>query len=117
MEKLFRSAEKGKASAQSELGLCYYEGDGVPQDDQEAIRWFLLAARQGNSRAQFYLGRAYSSGKGVSKDIESACAWLGMAAAQGYKEAAEWQSAVMKKMSPAQIDEGRRLAQEAQANR
>ena len=116
IEKLLRAAEKGKAAAQSELGLCYYEGNGVPQNGKEAIRWFLLAARQGNAQAQYYLGRAYSSGEGVPKDIESAYAWLGMSAAQGYKKAVEWQSVVMKKMMPEQIAEANRLAQESQKN-
>ena len=116
IEKLLRASEKGKASAQSELGLCYYTGDGISRDVRESLRWFLLAARQGDARAQFYLGRAYSSGEGVPKDIESAYAWLGMAAAQGYKEAAEWQSVVMKEMTPEQIAEGRQMAQERQPN-
>ena len=116
IEKLFRAAEKGKASEQSELGLCYYNGDGIPRDVREAVRWFLLAARQGNARAQFYLGRAYSSGEGVPKDIESAYAWLGMAAAQGYKDAAEWQSVIMEKMTPEQIAEGSQMSQEKQPN-
>jgi TPR repeat protein len=116
IEKLLRASEKGKASAQSELGLCYHDGDGVPRDVRESLRWFLLAARQGNAQAQFYLGRAYGSGEGVPKDIESAYAWLGMAAAQGHKKAAEWQSVVMKEMTAEQIDEGNRLAQEKQPN-
>lgn len=111
-EKILRDAEKGEASAQSELGLCYHEGNDVPQDDKEAIRWFSLAARQGDAQAQYYLGRAYSSGGGVPKDVESAYAWLGMSAAQGYKKAAEWQAVVMKKMTPEQIDEANRLTQE-----
>lgn len=115
-EKLFRAAEKGNAAAQFELGLCYYNGDGLPQDGKEAMRRFLLAARQGNARAQFYLGRAYISGEGVRKDIESAYAWLKMAVAQGYKEAAEWQSVVMKEMTPEQIAEGSQMSQEIQSN-
>ena len=34
------------------LGNLYYEGQGVPQDDEEALRWIELAAEQGNSLAQ-----------------------------------------------------------------
>jgi TPR repeat protein len=30
----------------------YYEGQGVPQDDEEALKWIELAAEQGNSLAQ-----------------------------------------------------------------
>ncbi|MEI7850917.1 MAG: tetratricopeptide repeat protein [Kiritimatiellales bacterium] len=113
-EKLLRLAEKGNAAAQSELGLCYHEGDEISPNIRESMRWFILAARQGNAQAQYYLGRAYSSGEGVPKDIETAYAWLARSAAQGYKKAAEWKSIIMKEMPPEQIDEGNRLVQEAQ---
>jgi hypothetical protein len=113
-EKLLRLAEKGNASAQSELGLCYHEGDDILPNVRESMRWFILAARQGNAQAQYYLGRAYSSGEGVPKDIESAYAWLARSAAQGYKKAAEWKSIIMKEMKPEQIDEGNQLVQETQ---
>jgi TPR repeat protein len=114
-EKLLRLAEKGNASAQSELGLCYHEGDDdLLHNVRESMRWFILAARQGDAQAQYYLGRAYSSGEGVPKDIESAYAWLARSAAQGYKKAAEWKSIIMREMPPEQIDEGNRLVQEAQ---
>jgi TPR repeat protein len=116
VEKLFLAAQKGNDSAQFELGLCYHNGDGVPQDDKEAIKWFLFAARQGNAQAQFYLGCACVSGEGIQKDIESAYAWFAAAAAQGHQKAAERQSAVMKKMTPEQINEGQRLVLEKQKN-
>lgn len=112
-EKLLRLAEKGDAAAQSELGLCYHEGDDIPNNVRESMRWFILAARQGNAQAQYYLGRAYCSGEGVPKDIESAYAWLSRSAAQGYKKAAEWQSIIMREMPSEQIDEANRLLQEA----
>jgi len=111
-EKLFCAAEKGNAAAQFKMGLCYYRGDGVPHDDKEAIKWFLLAAGQGNAQAQFYLGRAYGTGEGVPKNPESAYAWFEVAAAQRHKKAAEWQSIIMREMTPEQITEGKRLAQE-----
>ena len=34
----------------------YYNGEGVPQDYQEAVSWFRLAAEQGDASAQFNLG-------------------------------------------------------------
>ena len=111
-EALFRNAEKGNAVAQANLGLCYSKGDGVHQDHKEAIRWFRLAARQGNSRAQFYLGCAHIAGEGVSKCCERAYAYFEAAAVQGDQDAAEWRATIMKKMTPEQIFEGNRLAQE-----
>ena len=40
-------------------------GDGVPQDDKEALRWFRLAADQGHDTAQYSLGLMYADGRGV----------------------------------------------------
>ena len=45
-------AEQGNADAQSNLGLMYESGRGVPQDYKEAIKWYRLAADQGFARAQ-----------------------------------------------------------------
>jgi hypothetical protein len=43
--KLYKTlAEASDASAQNLLGLMYQNGKGVPQDDAEAIRWYLKAA-------------------------------------------------------------------------
>ena len=33
------AADQGHAKAQVNLGFAYTEGQGVPQDDQEAVRW------------------------------------------------------------------------------
>jgi|TARA_B100000959_G_scaffold58018_1_gene60761 hypothetical protein len=34
------------------LGAIYKDGDGVKQDDKEALKWFRLAAEQGNAEAR-----------------------------------------------------------------
>ena len=42
---LFRPiAEQGNASAQYNLGFMYANGEGVPEDDAEAVKWYRLAA-------------------------------------------------------------------------
>ena len=40
-------AEQGHAEAQYALGELYLFGDGVPQNDEEAVRWLRLAAERG----------------------------------------------------------------------
>ena len=45
-------AEKGNATAQSYLGLAYYNGSGVTQDYKDAARWWKLAAEHGNACAR-----------------------------------------------------------------
>ena len=55
--RLFRPfAEQGHAKAQSNLGVMYSKGQGVPQDYAEARKWFRKAAEQGHPQAQYNLG-------------------------------------------------------------
>ena len=50
--KWFRlAAEQGRPDAQSNLGVMYAEGEGVPQDDVQALMWFTLAAEQNHKDA------------------------------------------------------------------
>ena len=45
------AAEQGSASAQYNLGVMYYNGQGVPQNYQLAYMWFSRAAAKGVERA------------------------------------------------------------------
>ena len=45
-------AEQGNADAQFNLGLMYKNGEGVPEDDKEAMKLFKLVAELGHSGAQ-----------------------------------------------------------------
>ena len=42
-----RGAEEGNAMCQSMLGLALQQGQGVQQDYQHAVEWYLKAAAQG----------------------------------------------------------------------
>jgi hypothetical protein len=66
------------------LGLMYQEGDGVPKDDAEAVRWYQLGAERGDAAAQSYMGERYYLGKGVPKDYAQAFALFKSSAEQGY---------------------------------
>ena len=61
----------------------YDTGEGVPQDDAEAVRWYRLAAEQGHASAQNNLGFAYGDGLGVPQDAAEAVRWYRLAAEQG----------------------------------
>ena len=76
-------AEAGDAGAQNDLGLSYVHGQGVPQDDAEAVRWLRLAADQEDAGAQFNLGVMYDTGEGVPQDDAEAARWYRLAADQG----------------------------------
>ncbi len=76
-------AEAGDPSAQANLGVLYWRGEGVEEDHAEAVRWFRLAAEQGNSIAQDNLGQMYYLGQGVERSEMEAVRWIRAAAAQG----------------------------------
>jgi TPR repeat protein len=76
-------ADQGVAQAQSLLGLMYYHGRGVKQNDAEAAKWFHLAADQDDARAQFNLGVMHAEGQGVPQDYVQAIKWYRLAAEQG----------------------------------
>ena len=62
----------------------YDNGEGVPQDYAEAVKWYRLAAEQGDALAQNNLGAMYDNGEGVPQDYAEAVKWYRLAAEQGY---------------------------------
>tara|TARA_B100001105_G_scaffold174513_1_gene140621 strand:- start:446 stop:796 length:351 start_codon:yes stop_codon:yes gene_type:complete len=82
-EETKRLAEQGLANAQYSLGLMYDEGEGVPENDAEAVRWYRLAAEQGNTLAQYNLGVMYANGRGVPENDAEAVKGYRLAAEQG----------------------------------
>ena len=80
-------AEQGDANAQYNLGNMYIYGNGVPENDVEAVKWHRLAAAQGHAGAQFNLGIHHTNGKGVAQNHMEAVKWYRLAAAQGLANA------------------------------
>ncbi len=60
------------------------QGEGVPQDDTEAARWFRLAGEQGDANAQNNIGAMYAAGRGVPQDYAKALKWFQLAAEHGH---------------------------------
>ncbi len=87
LEDLTRCVEQGNAQAQYWLGFKYAIGEGVPEDDAEAVRWYRLAAEQGYADAQVILGEVYANGEGVPEDDVEAVRWYRLAAEQGFAPA------------------------------
>ena len=109
-------AEQGDADAQYNLGVMYGDGEGVPQDDKEAVRWYRLAAEQGNSDAQNNLGLMYEEGEGVPQDYSQAHIWYNLAASDLIGEDRERsvrnRDRMAEEMTSEQIAEAQRLASE-----
>ena len=61
----------------------YDNGNGVPEDDRQAVFWFRKAAEQGDASAQNNLGLMYANGEGVPEDDRQAVFWFRKAAEQG----------------------------------
>lgn len=75
-------ADQGDAVAQHDLGVIYENGLGVPQNYDEAVKWYHLAAEQGYGLSQFNLGLLYDKGRGVSQNDVEAVKWYSLAANQ-----------------------------------
>jgi len=61
----------------------YKDGQGVPQNDKEAIKWYQKSADQGHAKAQFNLGVMYENGQCVPQSDKEAVKWYQKAADQG----------------------------------
>lgn len=84
-------ANSGNSLAQYRLGMMYYNGQGVPEDEKQAIYWWKKAAAQGYVEAMFQLGSAYLFGSQTAKFVpdpdREAATWYFQAASAGHAEA------------------------------
>jgi TPR repeat protein len=87
LEILLELAQKGDSEAQFEIGLAYYYGKGVSQNQETALGWFRKAAEQGHAAAQYAIGRMYYYGHGVGQDVNESVKWFRNAAENGYADA------------------------------
>jgi TPR repeat protein len=70
-----KKAEEGDARSQYNLGVAYFNGQGVPQDYALAFFWHSKAAEQGHAQALSNLGLYHASGFGVPKDFAKAISY------------------------------------------
>ncbi len=110
---LVNDAENGSAEAQYILGAMYDSGQGVPQNNKEAVNWYSFAKEQGytiakvaiyglankgspealkilvndaengSAEAQYILGAMYDRGQGVPQNNKEAVKWYSLAKEQG----------------------------------
>ncbi len=111
---LREQAAQGVAEAQANLGLLYYDGQGVPRDYIKAREWFEKAAAQGHAGAQNNLGALYEFGHGVKQDSVRAYMWYNVEASLSTNDpqkdvAAENRDEIAGGITSAQISEAKRL--------
>lgn len=114
-------ADASNPVAQATLGDMYHDGNGVTQDEKEAVKWWTRAAEKGEAHSQSNLGESYMMGRGVQQNWTEAIKWwrkaaeqniaraqtaLGMALVEGrwvrqdYVEAAKWFSKAAEQGEP-----------------
>ena len=88
---LVSHAQQGDRQAQVYVGLMYFNGVGLPEDDQKSFASFTRAAKQGYAEGQYQLGFMYAFDYGVpgneTAPMEQAAKWFRAAADQGHADA------------------------------
>lgn len=62
----------GNATAQLNLGQLYRLGKGVEQNDAEAVKWYIMAARNGSEIASVTLVQMEQDGRASKADVAAA---------------------------------------------
>ncbi len=109
---LQRLADQGNADAQWQMAVRYHDGEGVVQNDTQAMLWFQLAAEQGNVAAQSALGSYYWAGRGVPEDLSKAYMWSEIALAGGDQNSKARLEGLASRMTRSQISAARQKAEE-----
>lgn len=78
IDEIWAAANSGNKISQYNLGCIYKEGYMIPQNINEAMKWWEKSAIQGYVNAQFNLGYEYLE----NQDYEKALKWLKKAAEQ-----------------------------------
>ncbi len=68
---------------QLRVGEMFYAGKIVPEDSQEAVNWFLKAAKAGNPEAINRIGELWAAGLDGTPDHKEAARWFRRAAGKG----------------------------------
>lgn len=76
------------------IGVCYQNGHGVPQSDEQAASWFEKACKAGNPQGAYNLAECYYTGTGVRKDLDQALKYWAEAAKLGHPSAAQRREAI-----------------------
>jgi hypothetical protein len=109
-EAVRKLAEAGDPDAQWRMGVRYHTGAGVPQDDAQAVQWFLRSALQGHVGAQATLGAYYWAGRGVPQDLSRAYFWSAIAFAQGDETSKSRLEGLSSQMTRSQVTAARQEA-------
>ena len=74
------AADAGDGAAARFIGVMYDAGEGVPQDQRQALQWYRRGADLGDRVAMFNVAVLYDAGRGVARDHAQATQWYARAA-------------------------------------
>ena len=81
------AADDGYLPAQTQLGVLFQQGLGIPADAAKAVRCWVWASKKGNADASYRLGMAARHGVGIRQDQREAARYLSKAAADRHTNA------------------------------
>jgi hypothetical protein len=116
-----KAAEQGHLRSQVALGVAYLRGEVVQYDPVAAQRWFMIASEQDDKEAQFDLASMYLELEGPDRNMVLGYMWLLISTDYGKPQVKPNYSAekrirfVESKLTPEQIAEGKKLADECLA--
>ena len=87
---LSEAVNQKSLTARFNLGMAYYNGDGVPKDELKASQWLEVAVRQNFSEAQYTLGTMLVEGNGIKRNTNRGLSLLEAASSQGHKLASNY---------------------------
>ena len=103
-------ADKGEVRAYYWLGRLYATGAGLPQNYDQALKWYREGAAHGDPSALYALGDAYQKGQGVASDTTQALLWYMLSARGGDKNAGDRITELSASADPATISEAQQFA-------
>ena len=112
-----KAADQGLAAAQTTLGVLYAYGRGLARNNEEAVTAYQTAADQGNATAQNFLGYHYRKGIGIAQDYSKAEVWFSLSGPGTNQQDANARADVAAHLTPEQMAQALRLAQEWRTNR
>jgi len=85
--------------AMYELGVALFTGEGVVENEVEAVKYFKKAAEKGHAGAAFMYGDCLLDGVGIARDRGCALEWLIRAGEMGHRGARSRVLAVLEKQA------------------
>ena len=115
---LTRAAQGGSAQAQNNLATLYERGAaGVPQNMENAVQLYSLAAHQGSGPATLSLARLISEGVGMKADPVKGWALASLAQERGEESAKKLADEIFSKLDDAQKSEAKKQLEDIKSGK